>query len=310
MNQILSTDNTKKRERSRMSNGTIPIEKIVRFFAIVLLVFGVLMLGSGSYSMYNLSKSNNKDNKPEIFVGDTSETTITLQITHNAALERVTYYWNNDVPTELNPNRSKKVEQVIEIPTGDNVLNVYALDIYGKESRYQKQYTLLGDINIVIEKEETNVKISVTGKEEISYITYRWDEEEETKIDVNSTQTEEVIEAPKGSHTLTVVAVDVNNNTETEEKEVKVVTKPKLEVTTDGSDNFIIKTSDEEGIKRVEFIINENERKSLDLDKVFSIDQRKEFEYAYPLHDGENKLEVRVYNESGVSEVKRVKLTK
>lgn len=310
MNQILSVENTKKREKARGSRGSVPIEKIVKFFAVTLLIFGVLMLSSGSYSMYNISKSKNKENKPEIFVEDTSEKTITLNITHNAALEKVTYYWNNDIPTELNPNRSKKVEQVIELPAGDNVLNVYALDIYGKESRYQKQYTLLGDINIVIEKEEKDVKVSVTGKDKISYITYRWDNEEETRIDVNKTQTEEVIEAPKGSHTLTVIAVDENNNTEEKEQEVKVVTKPKLDVTKDDSGNFVIKASDEEGLKRVEFIINETDKKSLDLDKVYSLEERKEFEFAFPLNDGENNIQVKVYNESGVSETKQEKFNK
>ena len=115
-------------------------------------------------------------------------------------------------------------------------------------------------------------------------------------------QTEQTIEIPKGLHTLTVIVVDINNKTETKEQEVKGVTKPTLNVTTDGSANFVINASDEEGIKRVEFIINETEKYALDLDKVYSIDQRKEFQYSYPLHDGENKLEVTVYNESGVSE--------
>ena len=41
-----------------------------------------------------------------------------------------------------------------------------------------------------------------------------------------------------------------------------------------------------------------------------SIEQRKTFEYAYPLYDGENKLEVRVYNESDVSEVFKAKVNK
>ena len=41
-----------------------------------------------------------------------------------------------------------------------------------------------------------------------------------------------------------------------------------------------------------------------------TLEQRKEFEYAYPLQEGENKLEVRVYNESDVSEVARVLVRK
>ena len=41
-----------------------------------------------------------------------------------------------------------------------------------------------------------------------------------------------------------------------------------------------------------------------------TLDGRTELEYTYPLHDGENKLEVTVYNVNDVSETSRVKLTK
>ena len=41
-----------------------------------------------------------------------------------------------------------------------------------------------------------------------------------------------------------------------------------------------------------------------------SAEERKNFKYSYPLHDGENKLEVTVYNDSGVSETSRVLVRK
>lgn len=268
------------------------------------------MIGSGSYSMYQDSKNSKVATKPTIYVEETSETGITLQISHDKAIEKVTYHWNDEEPIEISGNGKKKVEQKVEIPTGENTLNVYVIDVNGQETSYQKQYTVLGDININLEADGNNIKITAEGKEELSYMTYRWDEEDEKKIEINSMQTEQTIEIPKGLHTLTVVVVDINNKTETKEQEIKGVTKPKLEVTTDGSDNFVIKASDEEGIKRVEFIINETERNSLDLDKVLSLEERKEFEYKYPLHDGENRLEIRVYNESDVSEVSKVLVRK
>ena len=92
--------------------------------------------------------------------------------------------------------------------------------------------------------------------------------------------------------------------TETKEQEINGVTKPKLEVTTDGGDNFVIRATDEQGLKKVEFIINETEKYRLNLDG------RTELDYAYPLHDGENKLEVRVYNVNDVSEVSKVVFNK
>ena len=309
MNQILSVEAPKKGNKKN-SNGPLEISVILKFFAISLIVFGVCMVGKGSYSMFIDSKNNKPITKPTIYVEEVSETEIKLQVTHDKVLEKVTYNWNDEEPTEINVAGKKKIEETIQIPTGENTLNVYAVDVNGQEIPFQGIYTLQGDININLEVEGKNIKVLAEGKEQLSYMTYRWDDGDEEKIDINSLETEQLIEIPKGQHTLTVIVVDINNKTETKEQEVKGVTKPKLEVTTDGSSNFIIKASDKEGIKRVEFIINETEKYALDIDKVRPIEERKTFEYAYPLHDGENKLEVFVYNESGISEVSRVLVRK
>lgn len=311
MNQILSVENSKKEKKSKIrNNGPIELEKILKFFCITIIVFGVFMIGSGSYSTYQNSKIANLSTKPTISIQETSATEITIQITHNKELSKVTYSWNNDDPIEIECNGKKKVEEKVQIPAGENTINIYAVDINGQESNLPKTYTIEGDINIELEPEGNNIKITAEGKERLAYMTYRWDDQEETKVDINAMQTEQTVEIPKGLHTLTVIFVDINNNTQTKKQEVKGVTKPKIEVTTDGADNFIIKASDEEGIKKVEFIINETDKNMLNLDQVLPIEERKEFEYAYPLHDGENKLEIRVYNESDVSEVSKVLVRK
>lgn len=305
MNQILNIESPKKEKRAR-NNGPIEIEKILKFFSIAILIFGTFMIGTGSYSMYQESKAATAKTKPTIYVEEISETELRLQITHDKALSKVTYAWNNEEPIEIETNGKKKVEQMIEVRTGENTLNIYALDINGQEIHYPKTYTLQGDIDINLEVEGNNIKITADGKNELSYMTYRWDEEEETKVEINSQTTEQTVEIPKGLHKLTVIVVDSNNQTQTKEQEIKGVTKPKLEVTADGGENFNIKASDEEGIKRVEIIINRTEeRKAIDLDKILPIEERKEFEYSYPLREGENRIEVRVYNESGVKEVSK-----
>ncbi len=307
MNQILSVDNTNKKEKVKKekvrNSGPIEITSILKFFSIAILIFGVFMIGSGSYSMYKEATKGAENVKPVIYVEQTAETEILLKVTHEKALSKITYTWNDEAVTEVPTNGKKEVETRIEIPTGTNTLIVKASDENGQEIEYKKVYTVEGDINIEIEPEGNNLKLTVNGKNQLLYMTYRWDEEEETKIDINSNQTEQIIEIPKGLHTLTVIVVDENNKTETKEQEVNGVTKPKVEITTDGSSNFVIKASDEQGIKKVEFIINETEKYMLDLTRAFeSVEDRKQFEYAYPLHDGENKLEVTVYNESDVSE--------
>ena len=306
MNQILSIDNSKKetaKKKKIRNDGPIEISSILKFFSITILIFGVFMIGSGSYSMYKNSTKKTGNSKPVIYVEQTLEEELLLKVTHDKALAEMTYCWNDEEPTRVPSNGRKEIETKIQIPTGTNTLTVYASDVNGQEIEYKKMYTLEGSININIEPEGNKLKITANGKNQLLYMTYRWDEEEETKIEINSDQTEQTIEIPKGLHTLTIIVVDENNKTETKEQEVNGVTKPKLEVTTDGSSNFIIKASDEQGLKRVEFIINETEKYMLDLTRAYeSVEDRKVFEYAYPLHDGQNKLEVTVYNENDITE--------
>ena len=315
MNQILSVEDTKKKnkkakkEKMPRNSGPIAIESILKFFAIAILIFGIFMIGSGSYSMYTNSQEDTANVKPTIQVEE-SETEITLRVSHSRALSKVTYKWNNDEEVEIQASGKREVSQTIEIPTGENTLTIYAQDENGQETTYQKSYTLEGDITIDFALDGNNIKVTASGKNELSYMTYRWDEEEEQRVDINNTEIEQSIEIPEGQHTLTVIVVDVNNTTQTKTQEIKGVTKPHLEVTADGTENFLIKASDNEGIKRVEFIVNETDKYAINLDEVYSIEDRKEFEYRYPLQDGENKLEVTVYNESGVSNTVKVRFNK
>ena len=78
MNQILSVEPPQPRKEKKQkvnnsynsykSSGPIEIDKIARFFAIVLIVFGIIMVGSGSYSMYKGSQVGNSQVKPTIYV--------------------------------------------------------------------------------------------------------------------------------------------------------------------------------------------------------------------------------------------------
>lgn len=317
MNQILSIDNNSPKDKGKKNkkkekiknNAPIEIQTILKFFTISMLIFGICIIGTGSYSMFKESSKGETKTKPVIYVEEATEGEIRLRVTHDKALSTISYNWNEEETNQVPCSGKKTVETTIEIPSGTNTLKVYASDINGQEIEYQKVYTMESDININIEPEGNNLKVTANGINQLQYMTYRWDEEDETRVDIESNQIEETIEIPRGLHKLTVIVVDINNHTETKEQEVNGVTKPKLDVSTDG-ENFIIHASDEQGLTKVEFIINEVDKYRLDLEAELSPEDRKEFEYAYPLNDGENKLEVTIYNESGVTETFRAKFNK
>lgn len=308
MNQILSVDSTpKNNKRKKKNSGPIEINSILRFFAISILVFGICMTGSGSYSMYKDSQRLAVPSKPTIYVEENSETEITLRISHDKSLNKVTYSWNNETENFIDSYGNKKVEQKIEIPTGTNVLNVYASDVNGQEIKYQQTYTVEGDIGIEFEVVGNNIKIIANGANQLSYMTYRWDENEETKVDINDMTAEQTVEIPKGLHKLTVIVVDSENNTQTKEQEINGVTKPKVEIGLDESqENFLIKASDDQGLKRAEVIIDADKKYSFDL----TVLEGADFEYLFKLHDGENKIEVTIYNMNDVQEKQRAKVNK
>lgn len=305
MNQILSIENNKGKNQKSKSSGPLPIDSILKFFSITILIMGICMIGTGSYSMYKDSQVEASKIKPTIYVQEISESEILLKVTHNKALSKITYKWNDEQEIGIQCSGKKNVEQAIEIPTGTNILSIYASDINGQEVRYERQYYLQGDITINMEVEGSSIKVTATGIEELSYMTYRWDDEEETKIEINDISTVQNIEIPKGLHTLTVIVVDVNNSTETQKQEVQGITKPTLEVTTDGEANFIIKGSDEEGLEKIEVIINDTEKYRDDLTG------KTECEYKIPFKEqGETRMEVTIYNTNGLTEKAKVKVSK
>ncbi len=314
MNQILSVDNSnikkgKTNKYKQRNKGPIEIHTILKFFVISILIFGICIIGSGSYSMYKEATKEVNNTKPVIYVENIAETEILLKVTHDKPLAKVSYDWNDETEISLPCNNNQEVETTIELPTGVNTLKVKATDINGQQIEYTQVYTIEEPININIEPDGNNLKITANGKNILQYMTYRWDEEEETKIEINGNESEQIVEIPKGLHVLTVIVVDENNKTETKEQEVNGVTKPKVEVVETDDGKFTIKASDEQGIKKIEFKINEK-KYTLNLDQVLELEERKEFEYTYELNDGENKIEVIAYNESDVEQTLTTEITK
>lgn len=307
MNQILSTENVVSRGKNK--SGQADINSIIKFFAIVLIIFGIFIVASSSYAIYkNGEKKEIPTTKPEIILEDKNETQIILKVMHDQIIDKVVYYWNDEEENVINGNGSKYAEKTLDIPDGENTLHVVATDINGQSQEVNKIYTLdLANqkLNIEMTVSGNNISISLTSEEEIEYLTYKWDDEEETKIEVDDTQYKTEIEAIKGEHTLTVYAIDVNGIETEEVKKIIGTTKPKLELSK-GDDCYVIKASDEIGLDKI-VITTLADNKSY---TIKAKDKEKEMEYNFPLSEGENRIEVTVYNTNGVTEQVKAKWTK
>lgn len=297
MNQILTTSTpTAKKTKTKRSSGTADIKKVVKVFAITMMIFGVFMIGTGSYAIYKDNENKNAEITKPVITESLNEdsTAVILTVTHDKAIDRIEYSWNDGEVQTITGNGGKYIEQEIEIPGGTNNLNVKAVDIQGQEISTDKEYTAEEIINLAISG--SKLKITAENETEIAYMTYRWDEEEEQRIDINATTVDQEIDIPMGEHNLTVILVDINNETITKEQKVKGVTKPNIEIRLDtAKENYLITITDDTGIQKINVIIRGEER-------TIESNGEKELKYKIGLNEGdENRLEITAYNVDGIA---------
>ena len=305
MNQILSTsmpmDNKKKKEK-KVNTNPVDIKSILKFFAIAMLIFGIFTIGTGVYAVFkNQSEQQEQNLEPSISIEDKDEETILLKVVHKKNIAKLEYRWNDEESTVVNGNNGKYIEKQIKVPSGKNTLHVLVVDEDGKEIPYEKQYERESKINF--EVSGNKIKITYEGDKKVSYMTYRWDEEEEKTIQINDTKIDQEIDAIKGLHTLTVIVVDEDNNTDTKVQKINGVSKPKITVAVDDAkQHFVIKASDDEKITTIVFRLNQDDNQYYTLN--IADMNYNDIQYVLPmeLQSGENTIEVTIKNASGVTE--------
>lgn len=281
------------------------IKKIQLFFSIVLIVFGLVLVGSGTWKIMSKQKGEAElynGTKPQIEANIFEEDKVIIKITHDKAIEKILYSWNNDADNVILGRDRSSIEELIEMPIGENVLNVRVIDIVGEESSFIQTYVLSSGIDIekpTIEFSvvDSNIKIIAQDETEISYITYRWNNEEEQTAhatDQSSTKIEITIPILRGENSLTVIAVDANNNTETKIQKFNAVTRPTIKVT-QYADKIIITVNDEQGLDKVEYNLNgQNFRWES------TTEGRTEWVHEHTIPEGDSKIIINAWNKSGV----------
>lgn len=308
MNQILSTENINN-QQYKQKRGPKDIRSIVRFFAVVLIIFGIFLITNSSLALFT-GKNDKKEEsltKPEIQLENKGKNQIILKIMHDKGITRVEYSWNGEDVEVINGAEKKYIEKTIDIPTGENVFEVKAIDVNGQESEYSKTYTLEGNIKIEIKQSGNNIQVDVSSKDEIKSIEYAWDDEEWQQLEFNSEEKQQSfkLEVRVGEHELVVKVADKVGNTEEKTQAVTGTTKPTVKLSK-GDGAYVITAHDEIALDRIEITTVDDGKKTI------MESDGKDFTYNFPLKEGdENKIQVIAYNSNGVeSEVVKAKWKK
>ena len=304
MNQILSTEDLNN--KNRRNKGSKDINSILKFFAIMLIIFGMFLIANSSFAILNKNNDTSSDNKqisdekPEIQVENKTEKQLILTIMHEDIIKSVEYYWNDEEAQTISGEGRKYIQTKIDIPNGTNTLTVKATDINGQVGEYTKEYELKGNIDIEIKQSGNNIKVNVTSKENIKNLEYAWDEEDAKTIEVNDKEYAFEVEVLLGEHDLLVKVTDEAGNEEEKTMKVTGTTKPTVTIEA-GNDCYVIKAHDDIGLDRVEIeTVSDGKVTKMQPDG-------KDFEYNFPLKEGdENYIKVTAYNTNGVqSKIKK-----
>lgn len=317
MNQILSMQQSqmsgqklpkqKKPKKEKKINYGRPSDKanivsIVRVFCVLIILFGLVLVGDATYGIMN-SRPKLRDNIN--VTANAIGTNVTINAVGSMPIQSLTYRWNQGEETVVQGNGTVELEAVVQIPTGNNILNMSVIDYYGNKSEFQKQY-----INEQDDSSKPTIEISVSGnmlnitatdETEMSYLTYSWNNGTPTRVDMDTTLTDKTVlrtsvEVQKGENTLSIVAVDIDGNTNTRTEKIKGANKPTFTVTADGT-NLVIKAQDEDGISKVEITVD-----GITSDTGDEPLNLKELTATQAITPGEHTVTITVTNINGLSE--------
>lgn len=299
MNQILYIDKSK-------NGNSLDINTIIKIFAIIIIVFGVVLISKGIYGIVSSSNKDMQASEPVVSTRQINDE-LELKITHDKTIDRVVYSWNGNQEYILQGKGRTQITETIDLPTGSNMLTLQIIDIDKKIVTYTNQYfrvekdTIAPEIEFVVEG--SKVKLVVKDDTELYYVMYHWNDEDNTVVEPredSKKQIEEKISILKGENTLKITAVDAAGNEITKEQIFKGAKKPTID-TVQENDELVIKIKDEENIQKIELNVN-GEFFSTDPENTGNPLNMQEVELRQKLQAGDNTITITVYNVSGLSE--------
>ena len=319
MNQILyMIENEEEKNR---------IKSIILFFAITIIIFGIVMTTMGGYriavSIAEREEQIEAAKIPNIeFEFEEATNNAIIKVSHVREVKSIIYSWNNEEEIELVENTSEDIKEYIELPAGTNTLNVKVTDVEGKTVEKSEEFTYKGTYMEVSVIDSMRLRIVVTDMTGLQSVTYRWNSEEEIVAypdEENSTVIEINSDIPVGENTMTVRAVNNENKVEEKQLPVQGISRPTIKLSYNGEKTIItVKLNDDQGIQSYSYKLSRAAISEIaENGKIISNFQEKLSEVTSQTKEGEgqnsiteqlefqegfNYLEISVINIEGVEE--------
>lgn len=297
MNQILQVNN---------NNNNLKHKKDIVLFLIILLI--VFCLSMGAYMLFkNIINGNIK---LPIFREEPKETTtitltqiegnlLTINAQSEVGISKLIYDINSIQSQVLEFTGETYIEEIVELPVGENVIYVSIIDNNGRETTKEEIMIVevpkpVIDLSVV----GNSIKMTITSEVELSEIRYKWNENEEKKENMITYEEkmsfEKQLEIPIGQNTLTIVAIDINGEKTEKVQTIKGVTKATVSTRVEG-EYLHFTVIGKENIEKVEFIFNG--KKFLMNTDTFG--ETKTVHYKVKLVEGMNYLTITSTTQSG-----------
>ena len=186
MNQILSVESPEQRKSKSVKT---PLHSILVVFSIFLIIFGIGITSTGAYGYYkNLANNSNgnmpktSSTKPVITIERENASKINIVVTHDKEISTLTYSINDEQPVEIDANNQNEFQYEITLPAGVSNINIIAEDINGITSSRQSTYEVDAGPTIQLSQVENKIQITTESEENIDYIKYYWDNDEDNAI--------------------------------------------------------------------------------------------------------------------------------
>lgn len=241
-------------------------KKFVLLFSIFILILGVGLISWGIYTRNKINAAVEANRKPEVeFNYDEANSTVDIAVSHTRGIKEVSYKINNGEEHTTNGNNQKNVNVTAQLEGGENSLVVTILEENGQSVKYSKNYTVEIIPEIKLEAVDNAIKITAKSKNILDNITYKWDDGEETKVEINNESYEGTIAVKRGTHKLSVTATDKNGANKNIEKTVTGVSEPQFQIRIGMKERklyYLIDITSEVNIVNVKITVNGKEEEN------------------------------------------------